>query len=392
MNRYRHLSIAIPMLQEAENISFLLEKLRKQGYQDFDVYVCVNHPDDAAEDIVRDNRRSVALLMEAKVPFPIHIIEKVWHGKQRGVGWARKVLLDEITRRCGGDELIVSLDADTGFGSYYFENLLEVFNAHPRAVALAVPYSHHVVGEEEQDRAMLRYELYMRHYLLHLMLIRSPYAFTAMGSAMVFPAWSYVRAGGITPLQGGEDFYLMQKFAKTGTILLHSQPVHPSARKSSRVPFGTGPAISKGLAFIEERYPFFPTEAFQHIGTTYSLFPTLYEHDVETPMSNFLRQQLKTDDLWTPLRRNFKRQDLFVHACHERVDGLRILQYLHTFPSHPAAFYDLFPLLGLECPASIDFAICPVNTLISLRKTLRTTEDSLRKSYKSLYGCDIYYD
>ncbi len=62
------------------------------------------------------------------------------------------------------------------------------------------------------------------------------------------------------------------------------------------------------------------------------MFPSLYDGDKETPMSDFLRAQLSTDDLWQPLRDNFKTRDHFVHACAERVDGLRILQYLKSRP------------------------------------------------------------
>ena len=210
-------------------------------------------------------------------------------------------------------------------------------NSAPHHSALAVPYHHPLTGDESTDRAMLRYEIYMRHYQLSLMESDNPYAFTALGSAMVFPLWAYRKVGGITPLQGGEDFYLMQKFAKTGNLLTScAERVYPQGRPSLRVPFGTGPAIAKGVAAMEASYPLYPHEGFEAIAATYAMFPDLYDTDKETPMSTFLRQQLKDDDLWGPLRKNFKTRELFVPACQERVDGLRILQFLKTLPRRTA--------------------------------------------------------
>ena len=149
---------------------------------------------------------------------------------------------------------------------------------------------------------------------------------------MAFPLWAYRRVGGITPLQGGEDFYLMQKFAKCGPLLQCCRAeVYPSGRPSLRVPFGTGPAVAKGVEAMEQSYPLYPQEAFEAVATTFAAFPRLYDEELETPMSAFLRRQLKTDDLWQPLRKNFKTRALFVHACEERVDGLRILQFLRAY-------------------------------------------------------------
>ena len=371
------------MMQEADNVPALLRALRRQGCQRFSLYVCVNHPDDAPHEVVADNARTLEMLAASgRVgdSEPV-ILQRVWHGKKRGVGWARKALFDEIVGQAGDDELVVSLDADTDVAPHYLSALLAASNRHPEASACVVPYYHRLVGVEPADRAILRYELYMRHYCLGLRLAGSPYAFTAIGSAMAFPAWAYRRVGGITPLQGGEDFYLMQKFAKTGSLCYpQGVCVFPSSRPSRRVPFGTGPAVAAGLCAMGARYPFFPLGAYDALRATYALFPVLYEGDVETPMSPFLRRQLATDDLWGPLRRTFKSQARFIHACHERVDGLRILQYLRTFPQEASAFGDLFPRLGLPRPAAVDFAATPVPQVDALRNMLFDKEGATAPS------------
>ena len=216
---------------------------------------------------------------------------------------------------------------------------------------------------------MLRYEIYMRHYLVNLLESGNPYAFTALGSAMAFPLWAYRRVGGITPLQGGEDFYLMQKFAKTGKVLLScNEAVRPQGRPSMRVPFGTGPAIARGMDAIELSYPFYRPEAFEAVAATFAAFPGLYAQDAETPMSAFLRQQLRANDLWGPLRRNFHDEEHFVHACAERVDGLRILQFLHSAPA--------FRLSDKEMP--VDFRNDSISDLDAYRNRLFQEELELR--------------
>ena len=229
----------------------------------------------------------------------------------------------------------------------------------------------------------------MRYYLLQLVRIGSPYAFTALGSAMVFSAKAYSSVGGITPLQGGEDFYLMQKFAKTGKVSIYnSRCVYPSARVSDRVPFGTGPAVCKTLVEQERSYPFYPTAIFDRVGQTFAAFDGLYTADSDTPMTDFLQQQLKTSNLWQPLRANYKRKELFVRACAERVDGLRILQYLkQQYARYYSAERSSTPHLidycrseGIEIDDDFTFHTAPIATNNRLRDDLFDREMLLRKN------------
>ena len=106
---------------------------------------------------------------------------------------------------------------------------------------------------------------------------------------------------------------------------------------------------------------------------TYDIFPALYVRDIETPMSPFLRQQLATDDLWSSLRRNYRTQEHFVHACAERVDGLRILQYLKNTPSFRLPFSDL----------PVNFHLDPVERLNEYRDSLFVEEMTLRTKNSS---------
>ena len=378
MPRYAHISVAIPLLAERDNLPLMLERLRRQTYRQFTLYCCVNNLEGGYG--YEENQACLALLHEVR-DLPVVVIDRSsrgcgWTGKKKGVGWARKLLFERIMEEHADNELVVSLDADTDFDSDYLQAVVDTMNAHPDHNAFSVPYYHPLSHDEALDRPMLRYECYMRHYLLGLLRIGSPYAFTALGSAMVFPLWAYRRVGGITPLQGGEDFYLLQKFAKTGSIVgqfvepyrTQGMVVRPQGRISSRVPFGTGPAIAKGTNAMEDSYPFYSDEGFAAVKATYDLFPALYDGDVETPMTSFLCQQLATDDLWSPLRANFKSRALFVRACAERVDGLRILQYLKNTPA-----YRLTP-----ASLPVDFLHDPVYRLDEYRRRLFAEEMTLR--------------
>ena len=411
--RYHHLSVAIPVLAEFSNLPHLIDLLNRQSFRDFDVYICVNNPEcwsdsigDGERGMYRDNQKSLEYLCNiAKNWKQLHIIDRSspsrgWVEKKRGVGWARKVLLDAIEAEHDDDEIVISLDADTDFGEKYMESVLCAMNEHSDFSALAVPYYHPLCGEESTDRAMLRYEIYMRHYLINLLDMKLwlaetheldfPYAFTALGSAMVFPLWAYRRVGGITPLQGGEDFYLMQKFAKTGRVLLScNEVVKPQGRPSSRVPFGTGPAIVKGVDSMEDSYPLYPHEAFRSVAETYSMFPVLYDKNVDTPMTQFLCWQLKCDEIWQPLRKNFKTRELFVHACQERVDGLRILQFLKHYRELMAVEQGYIPTSeeelrsccnnhGIKVPDDFCFVSSPVDVISDVRDRLFDEEMTLR--------------
>ena len=116
-----------------------------------------------------------------------------------------------------------------------------------------------------------------------------------------------------------------------GRILLWcDEHVYPKGRLSDRVGFGTGPAIEKGMDGNWNSYPIYKTEYFENIKKTFDLFPTLFEEDVDTPLTSFLQKQFNTDDIWSPLRNNYKDVKQFVRACETKVDGLRILQYLKS--------------------------------------------------------------
>ena len=340
--------LAIPLLREFNNLKQLLFDINYQNISDMRVIFCVNNPDVWSDDDIHnkdidDNIMSLNLLshienveqlLNNKFNFNITVLDKctkdnAFSVKKSGVGWARKLLMDRIAEIGNDDDLIVSMDADTHFECDYLSSVVTNFRRHKDAIALCVPYYHPLSNDDELDRCMLRYELYMRHYMINMLRINNPYSFTALGSAMVFPIKSYKKVRGIVPRQSGEDFYLMQNLRKSGDVLLWNENhVYPQGRFSDRVAFGTGPAMIKGSHGDWNSYPFYKKQFFDDVAETFETFPQLYEKDIDTPMTSFLKTVFKTDDLWSPLRKNYKSVEQFVHACIVKVDALRILQFL----------------------------------------------------------------
>jgi hypothetical protein len=308
--------------------------------------------------------------------------------------------MEAINKVAAPKDIIVSLDADTTFHETYFSSLVDNFSVHPDAVAVAVPYYHKLVEDEAVNRAMLRYEIYMRHYSLNLWRIGSPYSFTALGSAMAFPVWAYRAIGGMTPKMSGEDFYFLQKLRKYGKMLFYnSQKVYPSARFSDRVYFGTGPAMIKGNQGDWTSYPVYSFNYFDEIKTTTDLFREFFYETKQTTVVTFLRNLLNEEDPFRLLRENFKDPVTFVRACHEKFDGLRILQFLKSRPSSDAMcdemnllefFSKFYPGEYKEVipdPAKFSFAGSTVKELDQLRAFLMKKEEECQAtSVPSLPG------
>ncbi|WP_299485746.1 hypothetical protein [Acaryochloris sp. IP29b_bin.137] len=109
-------------------------------------------------------------------------------------------------------------------------------------VAVAIyPFCHH-----PQHSGIIQYEISLRYYVLGLSQAASPYAFQTIGSLLKINAEHYAKVRGFPKRQAAEDFYMLNKLAKTGKVVrLRGPAVTLSSRLSHRVPFGTGAAMVK---------------------------------------------------------------------------------------------------------------------------------------------------
>lgn len=333
-----HLHVAIPAIDELDHLPVTLDNLAAQRVDyPFTVYVCVNQPESWWNnpdkiDVCQNNQQLIKFIRNYP-KLPVEIIDKSslgngWGDKNHGVGWARRTLFDHILSIATAEDVIVSLDADTCVKPEYLQSIGENFE-NRTLTAVSLPYYHRLTDDDAANRAILRYEIYMRSYLINLYGISSPYNFTAVGSAIAVRVEALRKIGNITPMKSGEDFYLLQKLRKMAPISnWNAQAVYPAARFSARVYFGTGPAMIKGNEGHWESYPIYHYSLFSSIKDTYLQLAKLYTEDFETPFLQFLKEQYRDDKLWVPIRQNSKTLERFERAFHEKADGLRILQYL----------------------------------------------------------------
>lgn len=400
------LRVAIPAMDEEKTLPITLDALAHQeNSPPFEVYVCVNQPDSYWNNLERlpichRNQRTLAFLRNYDF-LTLHVIDRSspgcgWTEKKKGVGFARKVLFQQILDDSDAEDIIVSLDADTYVKPGYLRAIADNFAHNPSLNAVAVPYYHPLNPEDEvQSRAMLRYELYMRNYAINLLKINSPYGFTALGSAIAMRVRALRKIGNITPLQSGEDFYLVQKFCKMGGLsLFNTECVYPAGRYSDRVPFGTGPAMRRGAEGIWDSYPIYSHRCFEPIQEAYHSLQALYENRISVADNEFLAFLQKDNDktdIWMDIRRNVADFDHFVKAFHQKADGLRILQFVRAkHRQQPvdeviALYENLQCWLPETCPSWFsparplaDYSIVQIDML---RQLFFNAEQQLRQQY-----------
>lgn len=109
--------------------------------------------------------------------------------------------------------------------------------------ALIFPHVHYSADSRLHFAASL-YDLHMAYYVAGLAVAGSPYAHHSLGSTIAIHARTYAAVRGYPKRSAGEDFYLLNKVRKVASIQRLPEPVlNIQARLSSRVPFGTGPAL-----------------------------------------------------------------------------------------------------------------------------------------------------
>ena len=179
----------------------------------------------------------------------ILILDRNSHGNRlpsgEGVGLARKIgcdlALSAIHAGSTQASLIHTSDCDVNLPSNYFDVKTNNLSA-----ALIYPFLHEPCGVVFIDEAHARYEAYLRYYVLGLRHAGSPYAYHSIGSCIAAVPMHYAAVRGVPKLQAGEDFYLLNKLAKVGRIhRTTSSPITIKARRSLRVPFGTGRATNE---------------------------------------------------------------------------------------------------------------------------------------------------
>ena len=124
----------------------------------------------------------------------------------------------------------------------------------------------------------------------------SPYAYHSIGSCIAVVPRHYAAVRGVPKLRAGEDFYLLNKLAKVGRIQnARSSPITIKARKSLRVPFGTGRATDEIEQNIN-RYHIYSPRIFDLIKTWLDCLVSLDDMSPSTSFESVCQQASTTLD------------------------------------------------------------------------------------------------
>jgi hypothetical protein len=283
--------VVIPAFNEPA-ISVLLDSLAKCREPDciVEVIIIVNAPADADKESIRHNNECIINIESWKKENPYCFFRLfVFDAGQPsfdkwGVGLARKTGMDEALRRFNSIEksegVIVSLDADCIVEKNYFTSICENLLKKKEHTACSIYFEHPLSGKEYPEKNykyIILYELHLRYYLQALKFSSFPYAFHTVGSAIAVKAGQYVKAGGMNRRQAGEDFYFIQNLVRTdGYFSLNTTVVRPSPRESYRVPFGTGPSITKLMDDRSDQLLTYNIDAFIELRQLFSTVERLF--------------------------------------------------------------------------------------------------------------------
>jgi hypothetical protein len=346
--------IVVPCLAERPRLPAMLSSLAQCSTDVLrrTLIICVvnnRSPDHAEPDDIRDNQ---ALISDFKASLEGRENESISRGtakalrlgfidasspgnelpKKDGVGLARKIGLDcglsILAKSTAPVRLLYSLDADTTVAPNYLDAIHEAFD-HDRAWAGVVHFEHPLPDDSANRQAIVDYEIFLRCHVHGLRVAESAYAFHTVGSTMVCTPEAYVAVSGMNRRQAGEDFYFLQQLAKTGEIsTIASTKVHPSARASHRVPFGTGRRVRQALANADQSADIYNPAAYSSVQQCLELVhaerPEIREETVQT----FLRDQ-KFDAAWTRICEGATTDRQRERQFHTWFDAFRTLKLIH---------------------------------------------------------------
>ncbi len=249
--------IVIPCYNEDKIIDTILS-VKNNNYNDnlYEIIIVINHSINDKIQIKNNNIKTLEQLNN-------NIKKNNWNNifcikafdlppKKSGVGFARKIGMDLAIKRFNdinnNKGIIVSLDADTLVKQNYLSEIDKLFSKN-NIEGVSIYFEHQLNNKHintKQDNAILLYELHLRYFVLSLKFIGYQNVFHTVGSAFAITSLTYAKYGGMVTKKAGEDFYFINKIASNGKFkYLTKTTVYPSSRESDRVPFGTGPEVTK---------------------------------------------------------------------------------------------------------------------------------------------------
>ena len=333
--------VVIPVLAELENIETTLQSLSEvEG--EFGIFLVVNNRADEQDLRIAENQKLLQQLRNGEFS---KIDDLMWIDcsspekelpDNRGVGLARRIGMDSALPLLNPNGLLFSLDADCLVEKDYLTAAQKTLT---KSVDAGCFWFKHQKAESTEIQAGIdAYENYLTHYVDGLKLANSPYAYHAIGSIIAVTAKAYILADGM-PLkrQAAEDFYFLQNVAKHCPVKTIASTVYPSARLSSRTPFGTGQQMIE-FTTNQAAKDNFSNQAFLELK---QLLETIEIH-IDQPklnlqkltISDYSKSTLETigfNNFWQKLQQNYQTKPQKLKAFHRWFDALKTLKYIKAF-------------------------------------------------------------
>jgi hypothetical protein len=363
--------IVIPCLCEPDVIN-TLESIYScdTPFCNVEIILLINHSLKASDEVKNINQRSKYNILQWILRNNRHNLDFFVVGpvefapKWAGAGLARKKGMDEAVRRFNllerPEGIIVSLDADTTVEKNYLKTIEYHFEQNTAEVGATIAVRHQTGGLSDKHLEGIRlYEKYMGYYKNALSFTGYPYPMFTVGSAFAVRAGAYVRRGGMNRRKAGEDFYFLQNLVHIGKVgKINNTTVHPSARLSDRVPFGTGPVLKKWMNDEKDLNQTYNFRAFENLRVFFTVKDHLFKisnekyqiflEELPEPIAKFLKEDnflIKINDLNSNCSKLSTFQSRFFHKFNT-FKILKFLNYAHKYFYQEADLYEQINLLS----------------------------------------------
>ena len=316
------------------------------------VLVVINDAEDATEEAASQNISTLNCIAEWQPQHPhlffdvqriyAHALPRKW----AGVGWARKIGMDEAVKQIVTndfpDGIIISSDADSTVLPNYLQTIESAFDNYPNCNFFTIHFEHPYNNSELSAsfrEGIIRYELHMRYFRNAMKWSGYPHAIHTVGSSFALKASAYAKQGGMNRRKAGEDFYFLHKLVLLGQYgNINSTTVFPAARQSDRVPFGTGAAMKKWVEGSSELNFTYSLEAFSHLKPLFSNSSQFWQMEISElenaignlhPSLQIFCKNSQTIDKLLELRKNCSNVKVFEKRVFHLLDAFWILKYLN---------------------------------------------------------------
>ncbi len=351
-------SVVIPALAEYDFLPETLSSLAKSNpsLNSTIVVIVINSSAETSSEKLAENEKTLTALRAGDTEFcggleigkELFWIDATFAKKQisakGGVGEARKIAMDSclelFCQKSLNEKLFFCLDADTLVSKNYLSAAYEYFQKYTKTQAATMNFAHRAGKTDVEHAAIEIYESFMRYYVRGLKFAGSPYAFYALGSAIICRAEAYVRAGGMRARNGGEDFYFMQAVSKFGHCgVIEDALVRPSARPSDRVPFGTGPKVREIVDGHE--LLFYNPEIFKNLKVLLDTVNNLTKPEEFKDLPKILSKKCgeetfeflnkyNFETVWEKVFKNTRQETIYLKkSFHIWFDAFRTLKFIH---------------------------------------------------------------